>query len=146
VKKAQSAVEYLMIIVITLGVIVPAAYLFFRFGSESNTEIIESQINQLGRSMKDTAETVYYSGEGAKIVLDVNLPESVTDIFILHERELVFNVSTAIGSGDRVFFSAVNITSQSCLAEVCSLSEIANPGLIKVKFLSNGNEVLISKP
>ena len=145
--RAQAAFEYLMIIALTLAIIVPTAYLFFRYSSESNVQLIDSQINQIGRNMIDTAESVYFSGEGSKIVLEMNMPESVGDVYILGNRELVFNLTTITGVNEAVFFSNVNLTSAACQDQQCSLSELAGVGLKKVKFqsITNGKQVLISK-
>ena len=145
--KAQTSLEYLMIIALTLGIMVPTTYLFFRYGSESNVKVIDSQINQIGRAIIDTAETVYFSGESSKVILQLNMPENVRDIYIIYERELVFNLTTTIGESEAVFFSSVNITSSDCLNEICSLREIAGVGTkkIKIESVNNGKEVLISK-
>lgn len=136
-----------MIIALTMGIILPTSYLFFRYSSESNVQILNSQINQIGKDIIDTSENVYFSGAGSKIVLTVNMPESVVDIYIIDNRELVFNVTTSIGQVETVFFSDIKITSSSCQNEVCSLREISGIGLKKIKLesLSSGNQVLISK-
>ena len=144
--KSQSALEYLMIIALTLGIIIPTTYIFFRYSTESNTKILDSQINQIGRIMIDTAETVYFSGESSKIILELNMPESVNHVYIIDNRELVFNTTTELGENEAVFFSSVNITSSNCQGSTCSLSEIASLGIKKIKFQSyNNNQVLISK-
>ena len=144
--KSQSALEYLMIIALTLGIIVPTTYIFFRYSTESNTKILDSQISQIGRSMIDTAETVYFSGQNSKIVLQLNMPESVNAINIIENRELVFNITTDIGENEAVFFSSVNITSSTCQGPICSLAEISGFGIQKIKFQSyNSSQVLISK-
>ena len=66
-----------MIIALVLGIIVPTTYLLFRNTSESNVQILYSQISQIGNNIVDTAETVFFSGEGSKIVLEVNMPKGV---------------------------------------------------------------------
>ena len=139
--KAQSALEYLMIIALVLGIIVPVTYLFFKYSSESNAEIVDSQIIKIGRNIIDTAEIVYFSGEGAKIVVELNMPEGVDDIYILSNRELVFEVTTEIGETESVFFSSVDIL----IAEDGDLTEIAGFGLKKIKIESEGTQVLIGK-
>ena len=145
--RAQSSFEYMMIVALTVAIIVPMTFLFFRYSAESNVKILDSQINQIGRSMVDTAESVFFSGEDSKIVLELNMPDNVNDVYIIDERELIFNVITILGDNEVVFFSDVNITSNSCLDEICSLTEIATSGLKKVRFLSvnEGKEILISK-
>jgi|TARA_B100001964_G_C14070895_1_gene525832 hypothetical protein len=156
--KAQSAMEYLMIVALTLGIIVPTTYLFFRYSSESSIEIIDAQINQVGRSIIDTAESVYFSGEGSRIVLELSMPKNVVDINIVANRELVFDITSQIGETEAVFFSSAGIsitsddTSSDCVDNGnCVLSAIAGPGLEKIKIESvddgsGGTEVIISKP
>ena len=156
--KAQTAIEYLMIIALTLGLIVPTAYLFFRFSSESNVQIVDAQITQIGRSIIDTAQSVYFSGEGSKIVLEVTMPKNVGDVYILANRELVFKIISEIsetGETEAVFFSStsINITSSDsspdCVNNVkCDLPSIAGSGLKKIRIQaiddgSGGTEVLI---
>ena len=90
--KSQSAIEYLLIVALALGFIVPTAYIFFKYTAKSNDEIIDSQITQIGNSIIDTAETVFFSGESAKIILELKMPKNVVDVYILKNRELVFKV------------------------------------------------------
>jgi hypothetical protein len=150
--KAQSALEYLMIIALTLGIIVPTTYLFFRYSVQSNTEIVDAQINQIGRTIMDTAETVYFSGESSKIVLELNMPKNVVDAYILANRELVFRINSEIGESEAVFFSTtgIPIVSNQCAGTRCELAEITGFGLntIKIESVSDGSggtEVLIEK-
>jgi len=133
IKRSQSSFEYLTIIALTLAIIVPTAYLFFRYSNESTTELLDSQINKIGKEIVDTAEIVYFSGEGSKLILNLNMPEEVTDINILSNRELVFTISTGMGESEAIFFSSVNINSSSCSGSICSLSDIVGVGLRKVK-------------
>ena len=137
--KAQSALEYLMIIAISLGIIVPTAYIFFKYSSDSNIQIIDSQMGQIGRSIIDTAETVYFSGESSKIILELNMPKGIVDIDIVANRELVFKIDSEIGETEVVFFSSIGIPitssdgSTDCLDNGnCDLSEIAGFGLKKI--------------
>ena len=104
IAKAQSALEYLLIIALVLGLIIPITYLFFRYGSQSNEQIVDSQINQIGNTIVDTAEIVYYSGEGAKIIVELKIPENIDSVDILEDRELVFTRSSEIGENQMVFF------------------------------------------
>ena len=154
--KSQSALEYLLVIALVLGIIVPTTYLLFRYSSESNAEIVDSRIIKIGRSIIDTAETVYFSGEGAKIVVELTMPEGVDDVHILSNRELVFSITTEIGETESVFFSSVNIpitandgTSAECINNGnCDLSSIAGVGLKKIKIesliINDENQVNIS--
>ena len=136
IAKAQSAVEYLMIIALTLGIIVPTSYLFFRYSSESNVQIVDVQVTRIGRNIIDTAETVYFSGESSKIVLEINMPENVEDVYIIADRELVFKVITELGETEIVFFSDIDIT----IAEDGDLTDIAGVGRKKVEIKSEIDE------
>ena len=146
--KAQSAIEYLMIIALTLGIIVPTSYLFFSYSSESNIQIVDAQITEIGRTIIDTAEYVYFSGAGSKIVLEINIPKSVYGVEISANRELVFRLFSEIsttGETEAVFFSSVPITE----AEDGDLKTIAGSGLKKVRIMaipdSGQLKVLIQK-
>ena len=140
-KRAQSALEYLMILALAMGIIVPITYMFFQYSSESNVQIIDAQVNRIGRNIIDTAESVYYSGKSSKIVVELNMPENVEDVYIIAERELVFKVITELGETETVFFSDIDIT----IAEEGDLSSLAGSGLKKVKIESDGTKVLIGK-
>ena len=145
--KAQSALEYLMVIALAMGIIVPITYMFFQYSSESNVQIIDVQVTQIGRNIIDTAESVYYSGEGSKIVLEINMPENVEDVSIMYNRELVFNIITELGETEIVFFSDIDIliTSDDGESECvndgnCDLSSLAGSGLKKVEIKSEIDE------
>src|SRR3989338_1098377 len=107
--KSQSALEYLLIIAVALGLIIPTTYLFFKFTVKSNDDIIDSQIIRIGNSIIDTSETVFFSGESAKIVLEFNMPDKVLEVKILRSRELVFKVLSESGEREFVFFPPSNI-------------------------------------
>ncbi|MCH8067235.1 MAG: hypothetical protein IIC69_01500 [Nanoarchaeota archaeon] len=146
IAKAQSSLEYLLIVALVLGLIIPITYLFFRYGSQSNEQIIDSQINQIGNTVVDTAEIVYYSGEGAKIILELKIPESIDSVDILGDRELVFTRSSEIGENQMVFFSSVDIPIKS---DAASLLYLANSGLKRIRIQAvdpgTGLEVRIEK-
>ncbi len=138
-KKAQPALEYLMVMALVLGIMVPTSYLLFRTASESNVKIIYSQISQIGNSIIDTAEMVFFSGEGAKIVLEINMPKGVNDVRILANRELVFGIVSELGTTETVFFSSptIPITSDDPTAEClnngnCDLSDLEGEGLKRI--------------
>ena len=133
--KAQSSLEYLLIVALTFAIIVPTTYLFYNYSRESSQEITDAQITKLGRSIVDSAESIFYSGQGSKTALELNIPDSVYSALIIDGRELVFNVTTTFGVSEIVFFSSVNITtlSQNCNANVCRIPELGNSGLKKVK-------------
>jgi hypothetical protein len=152
--KSQSALEYLMIIAIALGVIIPTSYFFFKFTSISSEQAVDSQITQIGKLLMDTVETVYYSGEDSKIILEVNIPKGVTDANILAGRELVFELDTKIGKSELIFLPRANIplasddpTIDCSNSIVCDLSDLTGEGLkiVEINFDGTINKVIIKE-
>lgn len=145
--KSQSALEYLMIVAITLTMIVPMTYLFYTYSKESTEQVVYPQINEIGRTIVNNAESVYYSGEHSKIVIDVNMPDRINDVNILYNKELVFEIETELGTNEMVFFSNINITSTPSTAGECNLSDIASSGIKKIKLesVNQGKQVNITK-
>src|SRR3989344_5190731 len=116
--KSQASMEFLIVIGIAFLVIVPATYFFLNFSRESAEEISFYQLEAIGRSMIDTSESLFYTGEGSKTILSVNMPNGIEGATIIDKREMVFNISTAAGYSDFVFISRVNLTT----AQACSQS------------------------
>lgn len=140
--RAQSSLEYLLVVALTFAIIVPMSYLFYNYSKESGEEITDAQITRLGRSIIDSAETIFYSGQGSKTVLELNVPDKIVSALIIDGRELVFNLTTDFGTSEIVFFSSVNITTSSsnCIANVCKIPELASAGLKKVKIEAIGKD------
>ena len=132
---AQSSLEYLLIVALTFAIILPTTYLFYSYSKESSQEIEDAQTIKVGKSIVDSAESIFYSGQGSKTVIELNVPETVGSAVIIDGRELVFNITTMIGVSELVFFSSVNLTaaSQYCTANTCSIPQLASSGLKKVK-------------
>ena len=132
--KAQSSLEYLLVVALTFSIIVPTTYLFYNYSKGSSQQITDAQMIKLGKSIVDSAETMFYSGQGSKTTLDLNLPDNIASAEIIDGRELVFNLTTNFGVSEIVFFSSVNITTASaCNLNVCSMPQLAQSGTKKVK-------------
>ena len=143
--KGQSSLEYLLIVALTFAIIVPTTYLFYNYSKESSQDIADSQIIQFGRTLVDAAETIFYSGQGSRTVLDMNVPEKIVGAVIIDGRELVLNMSTPSGISEIVFFSSVNLTTigPNCDRNVCKIPEFMTPGLKKVKVEAINESILI---
>ena len=133
--KGQSSLEYILIVAITFVIIVPTTYLFYSYSKGSGAELSDAQITKIGKTMIDTSTSIFYSGQGSKTTLDINIPDKITGAVIIDGRELVFNMTTEFGISQLVFFSQVNLTTTgtNCDKNVCSLPELGNPGFKKVK-------------
>lgn len=147
VRKAQSALEYMMIIGLSLLIIVPSTYFFLSYSAGSSTQIIDSQVLQMGQTIVSSAATVYYSGRDSKLTIDVTMPNTINNVYIIGNTELVMNVTSQNGYSELIFVSEVNISSDSCSGNFCYLDDLSTGGLKKVQLRSidNGNQVLIQK-
>lgn len=134
-KRSQASLEYLLVVALTFAIIVPTTYLFYSYSKESSQEITDAQVTRLGKSIVDTAETIFYSGEGSKTTLELSIPDNIGSVVIIDGREIVFNVTTNFGASEIVFFSPVNMSAagSSCNANVCNVPELASSGLKKLK-------------
>ena len=108
--------EYLTIVGFVMVLLIPLLVMFYNFRSESSDTIVSNQINQVGKKMTDTAETIYFLGEPSKTVIKTYIPAKVKSITI-GNNELVFNISTRAGTDQMVFFSSVNITGTVSITE-----------------------------
>ena len=141
--KSQSSLEYLLVVALTFAIMVPTTYLFYNYSRESGQEITDAQITKLGRSIVDTSESIFYSGQGSKTTIEMNIPNNVANARIIDGKELSFNTTTAFGASEIVFFSSVNMTAASCNANICNLPELAGSGLKKIRIEAIGNSVRI---
>jgi len=142
--KAQSSLEYLLVVALTFAIIVPTAYLLYSYSKESTQEIKDSQITQIGKTIIDTAEVIFYSGEGSKAEIEVDIPDNINKAEIIDGREIVFNARTDFGNSDIVFFSSpsVKITPASCSSAAGEIVELKSSGLkrLKISSIREGDE------
>lgn len=118
-KKAQAAVEFLMIVGIALTMIMPAVFMFQQFSSEANEKVITGQINSFGREIVNNVESMYYFGEFSKTTLRFNFPDNIINVRInppLNTGELYEFVITAYmygGYTDFVYYSKIPIANET---------------------------------
>ena len=62
--------EYLLVVALTFAIMVPTTYLFYNYSKESGQEITDAQATKIGRNIVDTSETIFYSGQGSKTVIE----------------------------------------------------------------------------
>ncbi len=113
IRKAQVAVETLMVLGIIMLLLLPATYLFFNFINTSSQQILNAQLNQVGKTIIGNAEMLYYYGRGASILVEFHVPHQVISIKIEENTELetpyyslVFFLNT---DREKVFVSPVRL-------------------------------------
>lgn len=131
-----------MVVALTFAIIIPTTYLFYNYSRESSQDIVDAQVTKIGRNIIDTSEVIFYSGEGSRTLLELNIPQGLDSALLIDGRELVFNITTSSGISEIVFFSAVNITTNgsNCIENVCSLPDLPQQGLKRVRIEAIGKD------
>ena len=141
-KLAQSAFEYLLVVGIALLIIVPGAILFYNYSFGSSDEMMRSTIDLVGNEIIDSVEKVYYIGENSWETIRLDVPESVKNIYVLNNYELVIEYESKVGFSEAVFFSDINMTTPYAQGNI---SDEPHPGLNVIKIISMGDYVLINE-
>jgi hypothetical protein len=111
-KRAQIAMEFILIIVISLSIIMGGIYLFRDYAFQSNDRIIQKKITENAIDLLSKARKMFYYGPPSKSVVDVDMPNQINAMYTLsvpgtEEYYLVFNVATSDGAKDIYFRSDV---------------------------------------
>ena len=136
---AQASMEHIMVIAIAFVIILPLVYLFYSYSQSSAENINIARINALGRTIVNSAESIYYLGEPSKITLRESIPEgiskmNITSNFVEGINELTFTLN---GGTDVSFSSNVNINGTFS-------EEQYSPGIKEITIESKGYYVNIS--
>ena len=108
-RNSQISVEYMIIIGFTAVITIPLIIIYYTFTQDSRDEISSAQINQIAKTISDSAESVYYFGEPSQTNLKIDMPDNVV-LSNLSNNEIVFRIMTRTGEADIVQSSLVNIT------------------------------------
>ena len=134
VAKGQASFEYILTAAVIGIMILPAAYLFFRYSQSSGDQIDKAQLDKLGRDIISNAERVYYQGGPSRIELEARMPKGVQNISIIGDwgsgaQMLIISAATEGIITDFPYPSSVNINGSFNY----SLYEISiGPGIKKV--------------
>jgi len=153
--RAQISTEYLIILGIAIAAIIPAGYFFYQYSSTSNDQTIRGQIETIGNEILVNAESIYGLADGSLVSLDVRFPETIQDVIILNNNELIIKYELSTGFTEAVFFSNVDMSGNVTYPlradtpikqtnSFLSKNAIAS-GKTTIKFESKTNYVLITK-
>jgi hypothetical protein len=138
--RGQISVEYLIIIGIALGILIPGILFFYTYSQSSEGSTTNAHLNDVGLKMVATAKGTYAQGIGAWQTLEVTLPPEVTRVYV-SGTELVFVYDTPSGLSEAVFFSTINMTSPTTDGNITAV----HPGVTRFRFTSEGPRVLINE-
>lgn len=102
--KAQSAVEYLIIVSVALLIIIPfLAYVNQSFSNyKENSKIIQAKnaVKKLG----EAADFVYSQGPPAKLTMRICIPEGIQSVSF--NKHILFKIKTSAGISD-IFYDTI---------------------------------------
>ncbi len=112
--KGQAAFEYMLVAAVIGVMIIPAAYLFFRYSHSSADQIDKAQLDKLGRDMVASAERVYFQGPPSRTELEARMPKGVLNLSVIGDwgsgsQQLLIRAVTADTVTDFPYPSEVNI-------------------------------------
>lgn len=136
--KAQSALEFLMIVGLSLVLIIPALLLFFHFTQDATYAAITSRVDNIGNAMVETAQRVYFYGDEAREVLTIDFPQKVLSWEIQNNHEMVFTLEVPGGITQSVFYSEVPISGTF-------IEDDVTQGIKQILFVNNQSMVEISE-
>lgn len=108
-KRAQVAVEYVIVVGIAMLITIPLFLIYYSYSSESEDYVTLNQLNVVSRKIIDSAESLYVIGEPARTEIKVFIPGKVYDANI-SQNEVIFYVNTQNGQTEVTLASNVNIT------------------------------------
>jgi uncharacterized protein (UPF0333 family) len=145
-KRGQSSVEYIFIVAFALMIIIPGAFVFTQYSSDSQTGLRNAQIYRVGNDIVDSAALMYSVGENSWLTIDVTFHSDVRDVKVYNGTNgnslVITYQDTSLSSA--VFFTEIPMTNSS--GSDCTNGCIIpfNEGLnsIRVESTRNSNVVL----
>lgn len=140
--RGQISVEYLIVIAVALGILVPGVLFFYSYTKSGEATATNTQINDIGLRMVSLVKSTYALGNGAWQTLEITMPATVTRVYV-NESELTFIYDTPSGPSEAVFFSNINMIGTTPDGNLTITN--THPGLTKYRFTSYGNRVMINE-
>ncbi|MCD6464541.1 hypothetical protein J7L02_03410 [Candidatus Woesearchaeota archaeon] len=144
---AQVSMEYLIVVTVAIVLIIPGIYLFYVYTKFHEQAATSRSLYEIGSKIVSAASLVAANGEPARTTLEVELPKTFKQAFILNHEELVFQYDSYNGVSEVVFFSPDNITTNDCRSSPggvrCNLD--LEVGYNKIRIEAIANNVKISK-
>src|SRR3989344_4622658 len=107
-KRGQIGTEYLIVISFVTFVILSVLGIALLYSSQIKDSIKFNQIEKFSGKVISSAESVFYSGEPARVTITGYLPEGVTGVQI-EGKDIVFSISTSSGTSSIGYSSKVEL-------------------------------------
>jgi len=112
-KRGQYSVEFMIFIGFILIVIAVSAYVLFNFSSTAMEGIFQERINDVGETMVNNAREMFYLGLYSKVVVTVNLPSKISNMYTLQitqgantENYIIFEYPARDGATATIFVAS----------------------------------------
>ncbi|MBS3137302.1 hypothetical protein J4232_02625 [Candidatus Woesearchaeota archaeon] len=153
-KKSQIALELILLMSLAMLLLFPSMALFSNFVQESSREIVETQVKQIGTSMIEQTQSMFYYGNGSVIVVEYKFPERVRRMKINaypenNYYEIAFDLDLP-GDISKAYISKIPIAAakddkSGTIIKTGKFPENAySTGKKKFKIQNNGNYVIIA--
>ncbi len=135
-KKGQSSMEYLLVVVFSLLMIIPATILFMNYTNDTKASVIQSQVFKVGNELITDSEQMFSVGKNSWQTINIQIPETVTSMKVYNGTmsELVLTIGSSPGS-DVVLFTKIplfNSSSTDCSLG-CSIDVHQGMNAIRIK-------------
>ncbi|MDI6806438.1 MAG: hypothetical protein QMD14_01325 [Candidatus Aenigmarchaeota archaeon] len=132
-KKAQIALEYIIVVAFAIGVLTPILLYVNQSLNEyregNNLILAKNSVTKIGQ----IADWVFSQGPPAKMEIEVYIPQGIEEIRI-EEKVILFRIKTSAGISDVYYLTLSNVSG--------SISPI--PGYTKVKIEAFETNVTVS--
>lgn len=107
--KAQTAIEYFIIVSLALMIIIPyiiySNQMLINYRDENNLALARAAVNKIGQSV----DWVFSQGPPAKISTQIFIPDGIVSIQFLN-KTINFKVKTSSGISDVFYITITNVT------------------------------------
>jgi uncharacterized protein (UPF0333 family) len=88
-KKAQAALESLIIIGFIVLLSIPIIFYFFLYSGEKLAQVADFQIESILGQIVDSATEVWYQGEGSSKIITLYIPPGITNIYFGGDSQII---------------------------------------------------------
>jgi hypothetical protein len=108
-KKAQVAVEYLIVVSLSIAILTPLIIWAYQnligYKESNNLVLARNAVDKIGQAV----DWVFSQGPPAKMEIEIYLPEGIEEIQIAN-KTILFKVKTSAGTSDIFYISLANVT------------------------------------
>jgi hypothetical protein len=128
--RAQTAIEYLIIVGFAFAAIAVLFIVYYEHDASTKAQVMISQVDRIAKKIVDSAETVYFMGAPTRSRIKVFMPSNVEEIAIT-DNEINFRVRSKGGISDLDYSTTINLTGNLSSSQgIKYISVIAQQGQV----------------